>query len=161
MHNPVVVAVAEGLQGRGIATLRFNFRGVGDSTGTHADGKGEIEDVRAAVACLMERTSLASVDIAGYSFGAMVGLAAGAGDARVSRLVGIAPPVKTRDMGFLRQIAKPMLLIVGEYDDYCPLQQVRDLMPATAELGVVVGGDHFFRGIEYDVGGRAADFLAI
>ena len=73
MENPVVVRVAEVAQGVGMATLRFNFRGVGASGGVHAGGEGEQDDVAAALAALAGRLPAESpIGLAGYSFGAWV-----------------------------------------------------------------------------------------
>jgi alpha/beta superfamily hydrolase len=71
-----------------ISTLRFNFRGTGASTGSHGDGDTEGADVAAAVAYLLSCQPIARLAVAGYSFGAGVGLLAGATDARVAALVG-------------------------------------------------------------------------
>ncbi|MFN2426941.1 MAG: alpha/beta fold hydrolase [Candidatus Binatia bacterium] len=82
MNNSVVVAVAGALAAAGVATLRFDFRGVGRSGGSHGGGAPEVEDARAAVDALAAATGLTSVAIAGYSFGSLIALrvaAAGAG----------------------------------------------------------------------------------
>jgi alpha/beta superfamily hydrolase len=93
MRNNVVTALTEAFQQAGMLTLRFNFRGVGRSQGQHGQGEAEVDDVRAAVTYMLSRQSVAIVAVAGYSFGAMVGLRAGASDSRVHRLVGVALPV--------------------------------------------------------------------
>ena len=73
MHNPVVVRASEVAQGLGLATLRFNFRGVGASTGVHDEGKGEQDDVLAALDMLAARLPAGrQVGLAGYSFGSWV-----------------------------------------------------------------------------------------
>src|SRR5262245_47291491 len=77
MDNSIVRLVADHLQQAGVATLRFNFRGVGDSEGRYGAGVGEADDARAAVALLRERARVSQVTLAGYSFGAMVALRAG------------------------------------------------------------------------------------
>ncbi|RLJ02607.1 MAG: alpha/beta hydrolase, partial [Candidatus Aenigmatarchaeota archaeon] len=71
MHNNVVETVVQAYREKGYATLRFNFRGVGRSTGSYDEGIGEQEDVRAALAYLTG-TGKTSIDLAGYSFGAWV-----------------------------------------------------------------------------------------
>ncbi|MGE3919076.1 MAG: alpha/beta hydrolase, partial [Hyphomicrobiaceae bacterium] len=86
MRNNVVTALVEWLGRAGIATLRFNFRGVGRSGGVHDDGTGEVDDVRGALDCLLARGPFETVVVAGYSFGSIVGLMAGAEDARVDKL---------------------------------------------------------------------------
>src|SRR5581483_12420564 len=78
MHNNVVSALIDAFQHAGFATLRFNFRGVGRSGGSHGQGVTEVEDVKAAVSYLLSRQPVQTVVVAGYSFGSMVGLQAGA-----------------------------------------------------------------------------------
>src|SRR5262249_28427158 len=87
MHNNIVSALADTLQQAGMATLRFNFRGVGRSGGEHGGGEAEVEDVKAAVTYLLSRQTVPTVVVAGYSFGSMVGLRAGAADPRVHKLI--------------------------------------------------------------------------
>jgi hypothetical protein len=163
MQNNVVEALVTGFADAGFATLRFNFRGVGASTGTHDDGRGEIDDVQAAVTGLLARHAVETVVVAGYSFGAWVGLAAGARDARVHRLIGVAPPVASRDHGFLAGTGKPTLLIAGEADPIAPLDRLRTLdagMAGSRALVVVGGADHFFVGREAEVAAAGIRFLS-
>lgn len=161
MHNNVVSALVSGLQAAGVATLRFNFRGVGGSGGAHDDGNGEAEDVKGAVTCLLERCAPQDVAVAGYSFGSFVGLKAGAGDPRVHRLIGVALPVARRDASFVRRIAKPARLISGDRDDVSPLNKLEALLGANASLTVVRGADHFFQGLEHYIVASAVEFLTL
>src|SRR5579862_2867810 len=70
MNNNVVYRLAKALVEGGVATLRFNFRGVGASTGTYDEGRGEEDDARAALAFLRARHPAVPLWIAGFSFGA-------------------------------------------------------------------------------------------
>ena len=163
MHNTIVAALSAGFQQAGMATLRFNFRGVGGSTGTHDDGNAEQDDVRSAVTFLLGRQSLSTVVVGGYSFGALVGMRAGAGDPRVHKLIGVALPIAARDASFLHDVTKPKLLISGDQDDYSPLSDLRAFttkLPAPASLAVIGGADHFFVGQEDEVARAALAFLA-
>ena len=162
MHNNVVTALAEAFQQAGMMTLRFNFRGVGQSGGTHGGGEAEVEDVQAAVAYLLSRQAVPTVAVAGYSFGSMVGLRAGASDARVHTLVGVALPIGMRDASFLLTSQKPVLLISGERDDISPLPALQELIAKLAEpkrLLTIPGADHFFLGQERQVAQAAVAFL--
>jgi alpha/beta superfamily hydrolase len=162
MHNNVVTALTEAFQQAGMVTLRFNFRGVGRSSGKHGEGKAELDDVQAAVTYLLSRQSVATVAVAGYSFGAMVGLQAGASEARVHRLIGVALPVARRDASFLRTAAKPTLIIRGDQDDISPLATLQPLvaeLPQPKRLVTIPGADHFFWGQEHQVAQAAAAFL--
>jgi alpha/beta superfamily hydrolase len=162
MHNNVVTALTEALQQASLLTLRFNFRGVGRSAGKHAEGKAEVDDVQAAVTYLLSRQSVATVAVTGYSFGAMVGLQAGARDARVHRLIGVALPVGRRDASFLLTAHKPTLLISGDHDDISPLATLQSLvarLPEPKRLVPIPGADHFFWGQEHQVAQAAVAFL--
>lgn len=118
MESPVVARAAEACAGRNVATLRFNFRGVGGSTGTHDDGRGEQDDVRAALAELRRRLPVgAAVAAAGYSFGAAVA-AAVAADTPMAGLALIAPPVRITPMT-APTVSGPILIVVGTDDPYC------------------------------------------
>jgi alpha/beta superfamily hydrolase len=162
MRNNVVSALAEALQQAECATLRFNFRGVGQSAGTHDQGNGEVDDVQAAVTYLLSRQAVPTVAVAGYSFGSMVGLRAGVDDPRVHKLIGIALPIGTRDASFLLPATKPKLLISGDRDSVSPLAALQDLvarLPDPKALVTIHGADHFFRGQEGEVARAAVAFL--
>ncbi len=127
--------------------LRFNFRGVGASEGSFDEGRGEREDLGAMIDHLaLEHEELV---VAGFSFGAWVGLDVGARDPRVGRLVGLGLPVNVYDAGFLRGVAKPMLLVHGDRDPFGDLDRVRAVVADAGErarLVTVEGADHVFTG---------------
>src|SRR5688572_14713320 len=89
MHNKVVFRAAAGLIDAGLTTLRFNFRGVGASTGKHSEIEGGVEDVRDALNYLAETYSGQPITLAGFSFGARTGMEVGMNDDRVVRLISI------------------------------------------------------------------------
>lgn len=162
MHNTIVSALADTFQQAGIATLRFNFRGVGRSGGEHGGGETEVEDVKAAVTYLLSRQAVSTVVVAGYSFGSMVGLRAGAADPRVHKLIGVALPVGFGDPSFLLSVTKPKLLISGDHDNYSPIPSLQSLfakLPEPKALVTVEGADHFFWGQEEEVAKAAVEFL--
>jgi alpha/beta superfamily hydrolase len=162
MHNNVVSALADALQQAGMATLRFNFRGVGRSGGEHGGGEAEVEDVKAAVSYLLSRQGVPTVVVAGYSFGSMVGLRAGAADPRVHKLIGVALPTGVGDPSFLLTVSKPKLLISGDRDNYSPIPSLQSLfakLPEPKALVTVQGADHFFWGQEEEVAKAAVEFL--
>ena len=162
MHNNIVSALADSLQQAGMATLRFNFRGVGRSGGEHGGGEAEVEDVKAAVTYLLSRQTVPTVVVAGYSFGSMVGLRAGAADPRVHKLIGVALPVGVGDPSFLLGANKPTLLISGDRDNYSPIPALQGLfakLPEPKALVTVAGADHFFWGQEEEVAKAAVEFL--
>jgi len=149
MHSPVIFRAARAFHSRSYATLRFNFRGVGRSAGRHDGGRGERDDVLAALQALVEKVPQAPVTLLGYSFGSRVGFEAGARDGRVASLIGIGVPLALGPMGFLRGIEKPLLVIQGDQDEFGALPVVERLIQQAgplARLMVIPGADHYFNG---------------
>jgi alpha/beta superfamily hydrolase len=149
MHNKVVFRAAAALNDAGLVTLRLNFRGVGQSTGEHDEGRGEREDVRAGLDYLSAQYSSGAITLCGFSFGARVGLEVGISDERVSRLISIGTPVDKYDFGFLEQSRKPILFVQGDRDEYGNVERLRMLVEkvsahAPAQLRVIEGAGHFF-----------------
>ena len=149
MHNKVVYQVAKALHSRGATVLRFNFRGVGHSGGAHDNGRGEQDDVGAAIDYLATEFPGQPVLLAGFSFGSWVGLCVGCGDERVQRLIGLGLPVDNVDMSFLQSCSKPKLIIQGGNDQFGSRPKLEALfagLPEPKELAMVEGADHFFTG---------------
>lgn len=149
MHNKVVFRAAQALNEAGLVALRINFRGVGQSTGEHDDGRGEMDDVRAGLDYLSENYPGASVSLCGFSFGARVGMEVGMTDNRVQRLISIGTPVNKYDFGFLERCRKPILFVHGELDDFGDLERLKELVSKldeapSVELAVIKGAGHFF-----------------
>ena len=149
MHNKVVFQAAKAIHRRGIPVLRFNFRGAGLSEGVHDKGRGEQDDVRAALAYLAREFPGRPILLAGFSFGAWVGLRVGCEDARIAKLIGLGLPVDDSDLRYLRSCAKPKLIIQGGNDEFGSHANVEALfatMPEPKRLVLVEGADHFFSG---------------
>ena len=163
MDNNVVVAVARELAAIGLATLRFNFRGVGGSTGTHDGGRGEADDLRAAAAFLADAAGTPGVSIAAYSFGAAVALAIATDEnAAIDRIAAIAPPLAMGAV-FPPDPKRPILLLAGDRDTYCPRASIESLAaahPGKVIVSVISGADHFFFGREQEIARAVAAFLA-
>lgn len=152
MHNKVVHTVARTFEEMGLASLRFNFRGVGASAGSFDDGVGETEDARAVADWARQRWPGVELWLAGFSFGAYVSarLAADPGVApRVARLVSIAPPVRRfLERGWVRPSA-PWLIVQGDTDDLVDVEDVRRWVGSQVpppELVVLEGVGHYFHG---------------
>ena len=165
MYNNVTSALKKGLLELGIACLRFNFRGTGQSEGSHGDGVDELEDVRAALDYLVSVNGIDAhrILVAGYSFGCWVGLRAAAADSRPSRLIGISPPVDSYDFSFLHNEQRPKLLIAGDRDFVCSTSRFTQLveeMPPPKQGVVLPGVDHFHLGREGDLVREMHAFLA-
>src|SRR5689334_21804902 len=120
MHNKVVFKVAQTLQSLNIPALRFNFRGVGHSTGTYDEGRGEMDDVRYALEFLSRRYPGLPVVLAGFSFGSYVGLRLGAIDDRVQAMIGLGVPARMFNGEYLKDYHKPKLIIQGTEDELAP-----------------------------------------
>jgi uncharacterized protein len=147
MHNKVVFRAAAALNDAGLVTLRLNFRGVGQSTGEHDEGRGEREDVRAGLDYLAANYAQHEITLCGFSFGARVGLEVGVADERVARLISIGTPVDKYDFSFLEQCRKPILFVQGDADEYGDVEGLRELaakIHAPVQLSVIKGAGHFF-----------------
>ncbi|HLA10028.1 MAG TPA: alpha/beta fold hydrolase [Pyrinomonadaceae bacterium] len=148
MHNKVVFHAARALNDSGVATLRINFRGVGQSTGTHDEGRGEVDDVRAGLDHLAQKFSDQHITVCGFSFGARVGLEVGIADARVSNLISIGTPLEKYDFEFIAQCRKPILFVHGELDEFGKASDLRKLVaqlpPELTTLVVIKDAGHFF-----------------
>ena len=162
MHTKVVFRAAKALASIGCSVLRFNFRGVGRSQGTFADGRGEMEDFRSALQVMAGRSPHLDLWAGGFSFGAWVALSVGSLDARVSTLVGVGTPPDQYDYDLLIESRKPTFLIHGESDEICRLSDVRRLygrLDEPKELVVINGADHLFDGQTLEVGEAIHDLL--
>jgi alpha/beta superfamily hydrolase len=153
MHSAVVLAVAKVLheqRGPETASLRFNYRGVGTSEGSYGAGKGETEDVRAALRLLRERVPGRPITVCGYSFGTWVALRAASieharGD--IDRIVLIAPAVRV--FQFVKEdaanVSAPIAIFVGDDDEFCDVAEAEELARTIgATLEVLPNSDHYF-----------------
>lgn len=149
MHTKAVYQAAKALMRIGCAVLRFNFRGAGASAGTFDSGPGEMADCRAALDFMHTRYPDTHLWCGGMSFGAWIGLTVGVEDPRVSTVIGIAPPLSRYDFETVRTSAKPKFFIQGEFDEVCPLKEMRAFYARAAdpkELVVIDAADHLFDG---------------
>jgi hypothetical protein len=162
MHTKVVYQAAKAFRRIGCAVLRFNFRGTGLSAGAYDEGRGEMDDFRAAVAFMRGRYPDTPLWAAGMSFGAWISLTVGASDTRVTTLLGIAPPLSRYDFDRVRTSAKPKFFIQGERDELCPLKEMQEFYARSAdpkELVVIDAADHLSDGRVLEVGDAIEDLL--
>ena len=149
LHNKVVFHAARTINRLGLPVLRFNFRGAGLSEGGHDRGHGEADDVRAAFDWVVTEYPGRPLLLAGFSFGAWVGLLVGCEDARVTHLVGLGIPVDRSSHDYLRACAKPKLFLHGRRDEHGAAAAVEALvasLPGSNRIAFVEDADHFFTG---------------
>jgi alpha/beta superfamily hydrolase len=147
MNNNVVYRLAKALGEAGVAVLRFNFRGVGASTGRHDGGAGEEDDALAALELLAQRHPDLPLWMAGFSFGARVGLTVGAREPRVGKLLGIGLALSMFDYAFLDDCSKPKAIIQAANDEYggrVAIEPAVARMTQPKRLWVIDGASHLF-----------------
>jgi uncharacterized protein len=177
MHSAVVVAIAKVLAEKGgdrVATLRFNYRGVGESEGTYAKGLGEVMDARAALRALGARAPRAKLTMCGYSFGTWVGLRAAAIEGTVERVALVAPAVRVFQFvredgvefralaeGAEKPSASRLAIYLGDHDEFCDVREAEELATELgASLHIFPGSDHYFLSSRRKLAEAVLPFLA-
>lgn len=149
MHNKVVFQLAKTLHLHGAPVLRFNFRGAGLSEGRHDKGRGETGDVQAAIEYLATEFPGKPILLAGFSFGAYVGLRVACTDAGVTEAVGAGIPADNSDLSYLTECRKPKLILQSTHDQYGSRERMEalyDRLPQPKSLAFIDAPDHFFAG---------------
>jgi len=162
MHTKAVFQSAKALARIGCAVLRFNFRGVGRSSGSFDGGPGEKDDFRAALDFVHDRYPGVPLWAAGMSFGSWIALSVGADDPRVSTLIGISMPLSRFDFTAVAESSKAKFFIQGERDETCPLKDARAVYARAAEpkeLVIIDGANHVFDGQASEVAEAIEDLL--
>ena len=150
--HPILWAVRNELAHRGFAVLSFNFRGTMRSGGAYGGGRTETKDVAAAIGRVREATEGPTL-LVGWSFGANVGLRASLEDERVAALALIGLPLAPKDIDVpalpsaseLGLIRRPVLLLAGDADEFCPAETLSDFahdLPRT-QVSILPGTDHY------------------
>ncbi|MBI2856385.1 MAG: dienelactone hydrolase family protein [Chloroflexi bacterium] len=164
MDNNVVMGICHVLARLGIASLRFNFRGVGRSESAFDEGRGEIDDALEAIRVLASSDGIdaSRVGLAGYSFGAGVAMKAALRDdiSRALALIGRARVDPDEDLNLRPSL--PILFAVGDRDRLMPQGQIEEIsarLTTKPEMHVLPGADHFLAGREMEVGELVAAFF--
>ncbi len=164
MHHPVVTSITRALGEEGFFTLRFNFRGVGESQGSHDNGVAEINDLEAAVDFLAHWPGVDKkrIGVAGYSFGAMVALSGLQLCKKSKAFALVSPPGKALDPPLKLRGNIPLLFVVGTEDATARAQiieeRIKDLN-AGVRSHLVPGANHFWRGREVEVARIVSQFF--
>jgi alpha/beta superfamily hydrolase len=154
MNNKVVYSLYQSFVKRGFSTLRFNFRGVGRSQGVFDSGQGELSDAASALDWMQTYNPNAQTCwIAGFSFGAWIGMQLMMRRPEISGFISIAPPANIYDFSFLAPCPASGLILHGDKDDVVPVSSVDKLSQKLqkqktieSDYRVVKGCDHFFQG---------------
>jgi len=163
MTNKVVHILARACNDLGVPTVRFNFRGVGKSAGTHDDGQGETDDVLAMLQWTALRWPNAKIWLTGFSFGAAMALRASlrAVTARPACLITVAPALR-----WLTQVHEappcPWLIVQGDQDelvDALAVQQWATSLQQSPQVTILPGAEHFFHGRLNDLRDAVQDWL--
>jgi hypothetical protein len=160
MDNGVLLAICAALGEKGIASLRFNFRGVGSSGGSYDEGRGEQDDVTAALDYLSTLKEIDSrkIGLAGYSFGGMVADAVAMNDSRVKQLVLISPVLGAAGWAQLKEYPEPKLILIGDEDTTIVFLPFQKYFGEPGQYQVIAGADHFWSGYEEQISNKIACF---
>jgi alpha/beta superfamily hydrolase len=171
MSSALIPLMQRALEARGWASLRFNFRGVRLSEGRYGKGIDEVKDVTAALERMADAVPGVPLAVAGWSFGALVGLAAAVADTRVRTFVAVAPPVSVPPRMDLPPLPPPerldgwgarVLAICGTADEFCRPEDLREWVKKvspTGEAQVFPGQDHFFSSAREELAEAVASFV--
>ena len=148
MYDMVVETIVHVYQIKGYSTLKFNFRGVGNSQGHYDNGIGEQKDVLTALSYLFE-IGIKKIDLAGYSFGAWVNAHAIRDDASVENMVMVSPPVEFMAFQSISAIDCLKFVVTGSKDNIAPAELIKKMLPVwnqKARFEIIDGADHFYGG---------------
>ena len=152
MNNKVIYAAYHAFARKGFSVLRFNFRGVGRSQGRFDRGEGELSDAASALDWLQSYNANASACwIAGFSFGAWIGMQLLMRRPEISGFISIAPPANLYDFSFLAPCPASGLVLQGDVDDVVPAESVGKLVHKLSnqrdidiDYRLIPGANHFF-----------------
>ncbi len=168
MNNKVIYALYQTFVRRGFSTLRFNFRGVGRSQGEFDSGQGEMSDAASALDWVQAHNPNAPLCwIAGFSFGAWIGMQLMMRRPEISGFISVAPPASLHDFSFLAPCPASGMIVHGDKDDVIPLSSVDKLVAKVSsqkniiiDYRIIKGGDHFFLNHLPILGEHIDDYLA-
>ena len=168
MNNKVVYNLYQTFVRRGFSVLRFNFRGVGRSQGVYDRGEGELSDAASALDWLQSfNENAAGCWIAGFSFGAWIGMQLLMRRPEITGFVSVAPPANQYDFSFLAPCPSSGLVLQGNRDEIVPEASVAKLVDKlsqqrgiTIDYRVIPGANHFFTEQMDELNGHVDDYLS-
>jgi alpha/beta superfamily hydrolase len=152
MHNNVVEAIRDAFALQNYTTLRFNFRGVGNSTGNYDEGKGEQSDILSAQE-FMKKNGIEKIILAGYSFGAWVGskVLEQSNQLFIANIL-VSPPINLFDFNWENIKNKIDLVVSGDQDQYCDAEVLKKKADEIIfPMEIISGTDHFYSGKEKEL----------
>jgi len=152
MNNRVSLAMYKNFQDRGFHVMRFNFRGVGRSKGVYNNGEGELSDAATALDWIEAQCPNArSCWVAGFSFGAWIGMQLMMRRPEVQGFVAVTPPATDKDFTFLAPCPSSGVILHGDADTVVPAEAVSRLVDriqtqrgVTVDLRFINDANHFF-----------------
>lgn len=167
MNNKITYYMFQTFAERGFSTLRFNFRGVGRSQGVHDRGEGELSDAAAALDWMQELNSNAPyVWVAGFSFGAWIGMQLLMRRPEIRGWISVSPPANMYDFTFLAPCPQSGLIVQGNKDNIVPephteklVQKLRAQKGIAVDYRVVDGANHFYNDRIDSLIGNMHDYL--
>lgn len=165
MDNNVVIALSFSLVEQGFATIRFNFRGVGNSDGEHTKGEKEHEEVLGAFELLKAWPSVdgRKLGLVGYSFGTSVILGSASVQKKAKSIALVSPNIRALTDTPLKKSKTPSFIITGSRDKLVEAEDLQANLDAFAkppQFEVINGADHFWGGMERQAVGPVAEFFA-
>ena len=163
MHNKVVTTLEKAYLNLGIATIRFNFRGVGNSDGNYGEIAGEIDDAVQVIQWALQQNKTANLCLAGFSFGSYIA-AHCATQFHCNHLISVAPPVSNMPFSKLGPIDAPWLVIQGDKDEVVPQDKVNAWHAShpnhNRQIIMITDCGHFFHGKLIELRSTAEKFIA-
>ena len=152
MHNNVVEAIQEAFSSQNYTTLRFNFRGAGNSTGNYDEGRGEQEDILSACEYL-KKNGIQKISLAAYSFGAWVGSKVlEEGKIKFEKVIMVSPPLNYFDFNWDNLVNKISMMVSGDHDQFCDVEILRkQAQKNNYQIETISKTDHFYSGKEREL----------
>ena len=167
MNNKVVYNLYHSFTRQGFAVLRFNFRGVGRSQGSFDRGEGELSDAASALDWLQSiNPNAQGCWVAGFSFGAWIGMQLLMRRPEIEGFVSVAPPANIYDFSFLAPCPASGLVVQGAADDLVPEPAVRKLVDKLSNqrdieiaYKIIDNANHFFGNEMEQLTGAVEDYV--